>query len=307
MELGNSIATAVMAAMAEPDPSTEFLEQGATSAAFRIKTAKHDYVLRVGAPRLGKGASYEVDYAIRAALHEAKQPVARPIATDRAIDIGRPERWALDAYREGHHPERAQISRSVALAIGALLRRLHELPTAGWGRLKDTRAEFLGASSTATEGMLYRLEAPWPFTDAALGDDPVVQLYPALAAHLAPLEDALRAFVEASDAPVVIHSDLHEKQLLQHDDKLTAVLDFNDAVAGRREWDFGSFQYFHGDVCLSHLIDGYTDDPDEKRSLSHHATTAAVLIALHHGNRGVVLQRARRTEAAAQFLLRLFA
>ena len=129
-----------------------------------------------------------------------------------------------------------------------------------------------------------------------------MQKSPALLRLLATLEPALISFVRDGATPAVIHSDLHERQLLQHDDRLTAVLDFNDAIVGRREWDFGSYLYFHGDTCLSDLVEGYTSDSDEKRSLTDQANLAAILIALHHGNRGVVLQRPHRVEAATRFL-----
>ena len=151
-------------------------------------------------------------------------------------------------------------------------------------------------------GMLSRLEAPWPFGGSRLADHPAVRMRPSLARPLASLESELTAFVHQSKAPVVTHSDLHEGQLLQQEGTLTAVLDFNDAVVGRPEWDFGSYLYFHGDACLCDLVDGYAISADERKSTVQRATLAAILIALHHGNRGVALQRPHRIEASVRFL-----
>jgi aminoglycoside phosphotransferase (APT) family kinase protein len=101
---------------------------------------------------------------------------------------------------------------------------------------------------------------------------------------------------------VVVHSDLHERQLLTDGATLAAVLDFNDAVVGRLEWDFGSYLYFHGQDCLSDLLDGYTDDVSQKSRFADNALLAGILIALHHGNRGVLLGIPDRIQASAKFL-----
>lgn len=299
---GTSIARQVSAAIDEQHETTELVERGSTSTVFRVRTRQNEYILRVATPRDGKSASFESDYAIRRLLWEADQPVAMPIATDQSTDIEAPESWALDELREGTHPVRGRISSNISMELGRMLRHLHGIFAIGYGQLEDTRQRLAGRSRTPEEGMLSRFEAPWPFGGSPLSDHPAVQKSPALLRLLATLEPALISFVRDGATPAVIHSDLHERQLLQHDDRLTAVLDFNDAIVGRREWDFGSYLYFHGDACLSDLLDGYTSDPDERRSLSDQANLAAILIALHHGNRGVVLQRPHRIEAAARFL-----
>lgn len=302
IETGTSIAGQVIAAIGEQHESTQLVEQGSTSTVFRIATRQNDYILRVATPREGKSPSFESDYAIRRVLCEVNLPVAKPIATDQLIDIETREHWALDEFREGTHPVRGMVSSNISIELGRLLRQLHDLPASGYGQLVDTRQRLSGRSKTPEEGMLSRFEEPWPFGSSPLSDHPAVRMSPVLSEPLAAMEPQLVSFVRDGNTPVVIHSDLHERQLLQHDNRLTAVLDFNDAIVGRCEWDFGSYLYFHGDACLSDLVDGYTSDSDEKRSLINQANLAAILIALHHGNRGVVLQRPHRIEAATRFL-----
>ncbi len=280
-----------------------FLDSGSTSNAFLLTTECGDYVLRIANPRGGKSATYEADFAMRKAMSEAGLPVARPIATNQTVGFSTTAIWVLDEYIKGEHTGRGDVPPAVSRQVGELLRFLHDLTASRFGRLETVSNEFVGATDNPIEGMLMRFEQPWPFTHIRLEEHPAVQAIPALRVKLAALRDPLRTFVLESD-PVVTHSDLHEGQLLINGDKLTGLLDFNDACLARREWDFGSYLYFHGEDCLSALLDGYTESSREKQYCWEQAKYAAILTALHHGNRGVVLDRPHRIAASAQFLLR---
>lgn len=301
-ETASSIAMQVLTEFGEHPENIEFLTQGSTSTVFRLVTGQKIYILRIATPQQGKSVSYASDFAIRSALWQANQPVARPIATDQSIKTNNNVHWALDEFCQGAHPVRAKIAPAVSRQLGGLLRRLHELPATGYGQIRAFSECFKGRSSEPDKGMLARFESPWPFGNAPLSEHPAVQMHPFLLDFLQALEPQLISFVRDGHISAVIHTDLHERQFLQHDNRLTAVLDFNDAIIGRCEWDFGSYLYFHGDTCLSNLLDGYTKRTEEKHLLTRQAQLAGILIALHHGNRGVVLQRSHRVDAAARFL-----
>ncbi len=90
--------------------------------------------------------------------------------------------------------------------------------------------------------------------------------------------------------------------MLVNNSKLVALLDFNEAMVGRAEWDLGSYYYFHGRECLCDLLEGYTEDLNARSKLANEALYGAILIALHHGNRGEILGKPHRITASVQFL-----
>ena len=335
LTLATTIAKQAACEFGERFHQISFLETGATSTVYLFITDRTHYVLRIATPRPGETSSYESDFAVRSALARAGQPVATPIATDQSIRTMPTAGWAIDEYRSGQHPARGEITTGVSRQLGRVLRVLHSLAAEGFGQLQNTRSRFCGAKKNAVDGMLTRFEQPWPFTKNALATHPSVKAKPSLYEKLLAQESWLRSFVLEGN-PVVTHSDLHEGQILVDNGRLTALLDFNDAGVARCEWDFGSYLYFHGESALSDLVDGYTSEGvdsnsagsnraesnstgsvsagskstrseiAEKAKLLDRAKQAATLIALHHGNRGVVLKRPHRIAASVRFLEQQF-
>ena len=315
------LASQIVNALGETLLNTDFLESGSTSNAFKITTNQTRYVLRIANPNSGKSAAYESDFGIREQLWKQGLPVAQPIATNHSVAIDLPPRgtadthanqtlsqetWALDVFCSGVHPQRGNISHEISSQIGSLLRSMHKLPVTGFGRLKNHREDFHGEADQPVQGILSRFESPWPFSSTALADHPAIQREPGIRHKLLGLENELSEFVTQS-VPAVVHTDLHERQMLVVDGKLNALLDFNEAILARREWDLGSYLYFHGTDCLNDLLQSYSECEDEKKQLYHHARLAAILIALHHGNRGVVLGKPHRIDASLLFLQRVLA
>lgn len=301
MKIAELLSTQILDRLGEKQVSTTFLESGSTSNAFKVVSNHSKYVLRVASPHAGKTASYETDFQIRNSLFQECLPVAKPIATNESFQTDIPKKWALDEFREGSHPNRGSIPTLVSKQLGFLLQAMHELPVSAFGRLDNSRLRLAGVAETPESGLLTRFESPWPFTSASLDDHPCVGARPSLKVGLQRIKSDLTAFVQESK-PAVVHSDIHEGQLLVLEGRLTALLDFNEAVAGRREWDLGSYLYFHGKQCLSDLLDGYSSSSIEKSDLTDRAVLASILVALHHGNRGAVLKRRHRIEASINFL-----
>ena len=301
IKVGEVIAANAVMKFRERHISTVYLEAGSTSSVFRVSTDIAEYILRIASPRAGKFTSYESDFLIRNTIWNPNLPIAKPIATDQSFNTGMEAIWAIDEYREGSHPPRGNIDPVVSRQLGIFLQKLHSISVTGFGQLENSRDRLRGMAESPIAGLLTRFESPWPFSCESLKGHPSVRVQPLLEEKLKPLESELLKFAQ-NGTPAVIHSDLHERQLLEHNGELTAVLDFNDAIVGRREWDFGSYLYFHGDDCLSDLLDGYTVDGHEKADHIHRANLAAVIIALHHGNRGQILKRPHRIEASVSFL-----
>lgn len=281
--------------------SVEFMERGSTSEVFLVKSGTSDYVLKIAKPHPGKTTSYSSDFAIRQALGEAGLPVAKPISTDHSIPSGIDGKWSLDSYCQGAHPERGSIPSTISKQLGDLLRGLHDLPAKGFGSLENTHLYFQGHCDSPIEGLLSRFESPWPFSEKPLNLHPSVRADPTLLVRLSAMEAKLASFPNGG-ASVVVHSDLHEAQMLVDGEKLVALLDFNEAMVGRSEWDLGSYYYFHGRDCLCDLLEGYTEDLSARSKLARDALYGAILIALHHGNRGEILGKPQRIAASVQFL-----
>ena len=115
------------------------------------------------------------------------------------------------------------------------------------------------------------------------------------------MELRLRDFASGGGQSVV-HGDLHEQQFLVQNRQLIALLDFNESFIGRYEWDFGSYLYFHGELSLIDLLSTYYSTANEIRNAKANAWLAAILIALHHGNRAKVLNRPLRLNKSVAVL-----
>lgn len=297
----DALSSSIVLALGETVRSTEFLVSGSTSHAYKVTSDRAVYVLRTASPNVGKTASYEVDFALRTLLWEKQLPVAKPIATNRSIDACTKVSWALDEYCEGSHPVRGNIPSCMSRQLGTLLRALHDVPITGFGQLTLTNQGLHGVASTCEAGLLMRLEAPWPVANVSLDTHPAIRVRPSLKSTLLPLQSDLLALVAGGKAAVV-HSDLHEGQMLCGEHGLTALLDFNDAVASVKELDLGSYLYFHGKACLTDLLDAYANNVGERKELVRKAELASILIALHHGNRGAVLARPHRIDSCVRHL-----
>jgi aminoglycoside phosphotransferase (APT) family kinase protein len=282
--------------------SIQLIETGSTSSAYKLQGEERYYVLRVPASNPRKRANYESDYLIRQKLSLAGQKVAAPINTNLTAKSQGFGIWSLDRFCDGEFPVRGKIQNEVSKQLGGLLRKLHTLPVHNFGMLEGNSGKLEGAWQNQKSGMLSRYESPWPFCSVPIKQHPAVKSNPLLMEAVVSIKDDLIRFL-AEGTACITHSDLHEKQLLVQQGNLVALLDFNEAVALRREWDLGSFLYFHGRDCLQSLLDGYGAQQDQQE-LFDGARLAAILIALHHGNRGEILHKKHRIEAATKFLSR---
>ena len=272
------------------------------STVYRLVTQSGSFALRLAEADDEGGPRYDLDAGIRERLGPGSPRILR---TSSSVPVEGVPFWSLDAWCEGVQPERGEIPAPVGRALGELLVRLHALPCTGYGRLKDSRTELAGEADTLQAGLESRFQEPFIF-DSDWSEHPVAKAAPALLSQLSGLEPEVRALLDSAAKPdsprAVLHSDLHEGQMLIHEGKLAALLDFGDATVGPPALDLASFAYFHGSQALSDVLTGYGDSPQ----LRHQIDLYTLLIALHQISRAYTLERPSRRSFAVQRIKMIF-
>lgn len=271
------------------------------STVYRLVTQDGSFALRLAEAGEG-GPRFELDAGVRERLGAGSPQILKTSSSHKVAGV---PFWSLDAWCDGKQPERGNIPAPVSRMLGELLLRLHALPCKGYGRLKDNRDELTGEADTLQAGLESRFQEPFIF-DSDWREHPVARAAPALLSQLSGREPEVRALLDSAAAPdaprSVLHSDLHEGQILIHEGKLAALLDFGDATAGPPALDLASFAYFHGVDALGDLLAGYGDTPE----LRHHIDLYTLLIALHHISHAYILERPSRRSFAVQRIKAIF-
>ena len=292
----------IMDACGFPDSEIRFLATGATSEVWAVHAAGQHFALRIAIPNPWEPCYYEAEFAVRELLHRVDGRVARPISTNRDVDAGVDVEWCLDEFIDGASGRGRELPEAACRDLGELLARLHRLPVEGFGLLQNRRDKLAGSADNARAGVLQRLAEPWPIAGKPLEQHPLAAERPDLVPLLAPLEPGLLALVADDRPAAVAHSDLHDGQILLVGDRLRALLDFGDAVAGPVCWDLASFGYFHGWDRTLWVLEAYTRDPVERERLLHEARLFAVVLALHHASRSVTLGQPQRMQGAVRYV-----
>ncbi len=275
---------------------------GAQSQVWLVESATKRYTLRIGVARTGETNSYESEFAIRQQLVDIGGQVAKPLFTNRDIEASTSVAWSLDEYVVGQPERLDRLTPAMCREVGELLAKLHNLPVEGFGLLQNRRDQLVGRQFSLRNGICDRLDRPWPFTGAAIEEHPVAVERPDLVQKLRDIEPLLDALAENESGASVLHSDLHRGQLIFHERRLAALLDFGDATAGPRAWDIASFAYFHGWRLTGHLIEGYETTSSVTASMLNDARLFAFLLALHHAGRAGPLGQPQRMDGALRYL-----
>jgi aminoglycoside phosphotransferase (APT) family kinase protein len=274
---------------------------GAQSQVWLVESTTERFTLRVGVARAGEANAYESEFALRRQLLDRGGHVAKPLFTNLDIETGTAA-WSLDEYVVGSPVTPEMLTSAMCREIGELLAKLHSLPVEGFGLLQNRRDRLVGRQFSRRDGILDRLDQPWPFTGAALEEHPIVLERPESVQKLRCVEPLLVALTENDSETCVLHSDLHRGQFLFHEGRLAALLDFGDATAGPRAWDIASFAYFHGWRLASHMIEGYVKTSSGAASIFDDARLFAIVLALHQAGRAGPLGQPQRMEGAIRYL-----
>ena len=296
--------SAILAIVSLPSGRLTRIAAGSTSVVWRLDSGGEAWVVRLGAPRVGKRTRFAVDAAVRARLAATGCPVAEPIATNQSVADPvagvLPGGWAVDRVVPGTEARTGAIPCAAFRDLGALIAHLHALPVTGWGLLQDRADVFAGTADDAEAGLATRFERPWPFVTADLAAHPLATAAPALLPDLAPLRDRLVA--AATAAPLAIqHTDLHAGQMFLADGRLTGLIDFGDPTAAPAAFDAGAVAYFHGWDAVGPFLDGYAAGGLRPPSRGDIAAMA-ILLAMHHVSRAQTLGLGERRERASRFI-----
>ena len=257
------------------------LESGATSDVWRLDTKDTVYVFKQ-IKRRRPSNPLAVDADIR---RRVKSGVATPVAHG--------DGWALDEFVKGAHPERGRIPAPACRALGVVLARLHAIEARGFGRpALSPNGEIVGQQSTPLAGLNTRYSDPVP---EAPQQNPALRHAPALAKALSSYLAKLRAALQENRA-ALCHSDLHERQVLLHNNHLAALLDFGDVTIADPRWDLGSLLYFHGPEVVKNMLGSYG------AGTLTEACLFSIGIALHHANRSLIEGKEHRLAIATAHL-----
>jgi aminoglycoside phosphotransferase (APT) family kinase protein len=253
---------------------------GLSSSAWRVSLAGRDLALRIALDRAGDAPSFRAEHVVmtRLAALGAATPVPVGGSWERAG-------WSLPAFSlttlVAGRPLTAELDPGRIRQIALFLRTLHALPTVGFGpvlpdggvsgvagvsgvdgvggRVDAADAPLRGFATERTAGLLAWMGgAPlWPFDESRLQAHPALLDRPELRTALETATVRIEAAERAGQAGLV-HSDLHEENILDHDGHL-AFLDFGEAFIGATDWEFASLAYFLGWPVADRVLEAYLD------------------------------------------------
>ena len=283
-----------------------YLGSGSSCDVWIADTSIGKIVVRFLHTRNGKTPIVSMDADLRRILHAKGAAVAKPIATSLVFaEASFPTPWIIDEYIVGAAPERRKLSKRVCYDLGEVLRCLHAIPATGFGWPIWETTLFEGKTGSAYEGLTQRFDDSWPMSQLALAEHPIGQTAPQFIKALSQVKDDILKLLGSSTSSIV-HSDLHERQLICRADRLAAVIDFGDAMISDPAWDLASLYYFHGAQALNDTLQSYALNADEAKSLLHRAKLFSIPIACHHAKRSAVLNKLHRMQAAIAHLQSVF-
>ena len=164
-----------------------------------------------------------------------------------------------------HHRNGTLAMESVALQLGQHLRRLHSVRLDGFG--------FIDTERLARTGQLHGLDRSYPdyfhkrYEDhlgylrqhALLSDDDCADVHRQFQRHLPRLQHT---------QGVLVHRDMALWNVLGTLDRVTAIIDWDDAVSGDPADDVGILGCFYDDTFMDRILHGYWGDaavPDDFR------------------------------------------
>jgi len=232
------------------------LGSGLASEAWLVRGDGPALVLRIASDPSDPPGTYRTEHALMARLASLGARVPAPVAGNWQLEDWSLAPFSLTSFVPGV-PLRPDAHGWAAEPIAGFLRRLHAIPTTGFGPLVVRSGGFSGRLADPEAGLLAAFEgySLWPFGGARLADHPGLRDRPGLVADIAGQADPIRSAALAGPA-VIVHSDLHEENILQDGDRL-AFIDFGEAFVAAAEWDFAAIAYFGGWPLAERVIAAY--------------------------------------------------
>ncbi len=280
MPLDADTVRSVLVALGRPSATATHLGEGFASDAWLVRDGDARLVLRIERPDAGYPNSYRLEHERMAALVERGAVVPTPVAGSWEVEADAALAYSLTTYLAGS-PTSNEALAGLVEQVASFLRILHALPATG-----DRRT-----------ALIERFDAGiWPIGGRPLAAHPALADRPALRARVERHAAAVHAAI-ARPPLVLVHSDLHEENMLFDGERL-AFIDFGETFVGAAGWEFASMAYFTSWDLADAVLVRYLDDPAEARRLARRGRApgpvvrAVPLGAGHrHGARHRRLQR----------------
>lgn len=217
------------------------------------------YVLRIAIDAEGPDdATYRIEHAIMRRLRERGAPVPEAVAGSWEPGFagwaGPP--FSLTTRLPGTYLRSDAHDRAIP-AIAAFLGTMHGLPVSGFGPPAEVDGRLVGVSTNAEVGILAWSDYPfWPLGGATLATHPALADRPDLRSRLDAVARVVLAALVAPGVGVLVHTDLHEENILDASGHL-GFLDFGEAFVAPVAWEFGALAYFLGWALADRVLEAY--------------------------------------------------
>jgi Ser/Thr protein kinase RdoA (MazF antagonist) len=253
--VARSILTAISLGSATLSP----LARGLSSDAWLVRWPKGDAVLRI-ATYADEPVTYPNEHAVMRRLRAAGATVPAPITGSWQLDGWDGPAFSLTTFLPGTNL--LTDARVWAYEpIAAFLRLLHALDVEGAGPVVEVDGRLRGAVDDPTLGTIDAWSgAPlWPLDGSTLDDHPALGERPRLVARLEAHRDDVRVALLRRPF-VLVHSDLHEENILQ-DGRSLGFIDLGVAFVGAPTWEFAAVAYFLDWDLADRTLREYLDPP----------------------------------------------
>ena len=243
MPLDADTVRSVLIALGRPSATATHLGEGFASDAWLVRDGDARLVLRIERPDAGYPNSYLIEHERMAALVARGAAVPTPVAGSWEVDPAAPLAYSLTTYLPGSPASNDVLARLVD-QVAAFLLVLHAVPTTG----------------DATTALIERFDGGiWPIGGRPASAHPALAGRPALRARVERHAAAVHAAMERPPL-VLVHSDLHEENMLSDGDRL-AFIDFGETFVGAAAWEFASIAYFTSWDLSDAILVRYLADP----------------------------------------------
>lgn len=281
--------------------SKALLDSGSSSEVWMAQTSIGAVVVRFLASKNGIAPRIDFETTVRRRLHDDGVRVAKPIASSHEFtSVSHPRAWIVDEYICGHTYPRGKLPDSVCADLARVLIRVHDIEGRGFGLPLD-RSELRGTADSVEAGLETRFDNPWPLGSLTIDQHPISEADDAIVDRMKCLEAELRLGLRVS-ASRLVHSDLHERQMICNRARLAGLIDFGDAMFADPAWDFASLHYFHGERALDSILSAYEPNGTTRKLLAERARLFSLCIACHHAMRSQRLDKPHRMKAAIAHL-----
>ncbi len=279
---------------------------GSSSEVWIVRTATGKVVVRFLYAKNGIEPRIAFEATVRRRLYNEGVRVAKLIAASRDfVDVSHPRPWIVDEYLSGKTYPRGRLPDSVCTDLANVLVHVHAIEGRGFGRPEDC-SELRGIADSIESGLVTRFDNPWPLGSLTIDQHPISEADKHIRDRLKTFEVEVWEHLRESPSRVV-HSDLHEGQMICRGGELAGLIDFGDSMLADPAWDFASLYYFHGERALDSVLSVYEPSGITRRLLAQRARLFSVCIACHHAMRSTRLCKPHRMDAAIAHLNRVLA